>query len=129
LSVALLAVLLLEVGNARGFELFRCDFTGATQAACCCPEAAERPAAGPVIARACCCHVQHVEADLPATAAFASKLANPPAGPLLVSLPLAGPSPTQLHAYPPYLATPTQRDATRVRAGPRLTIVHRRLLI
>lgn len=124
------AVLLLLLGtlNARSFALFRCVYTGTAQSACCCPAAERAEDAGkPLVNKADCCRIEQVAASLPAGAPSALEFhkSQPPL--LLGSLRFPPPRPVAVE--PVYRLCIDARFALRTRAGPPLTIVHRRLLI
>jgi hypothetical protein len=126
-SVAALLVLLLLAGTqSRSFALFRCGYTGVALTACCCP-GAEEAETTPQISRACCCNVEQVEGSLP-TAAQTPQTSMP-----LATAPLCLPeirrSAGRVVIVEPLPSTGMRRYAERTRAGPSLTIVHRRLLI
>jgi hypothetical protein len=119
--------MLLLAGGRGSLELFRCEYTGVVQASCCCPEHDAQSDGVPILSRACCCRIEHLDASLPAGMAGSSKLIGA-ASPLLIC--------SASSVLPPPRLSPSlrayripERHRERTRAGPPLTIAHRRLLI
>jgi hypothetical protein len=125
-TAAAMVVLLIVGTQARSFALFRCELTGVALTACCCPgEEGQESAA---ISRACCCSVEHFEARLPTGSTAPQTVAHLPYAPQSWQLMPLVPELRAAVMRQPQSAG-MRRYAERTRAGPSLTIVHRRLLI